>query len=60
MVTVRCNECGFDCEFTTTGNIEKVIFDYWIHMNNEHGIVIHHQNNSRNIESCFIENEPTG
>jgi len=24
---------GFDCEFTTTGNTEKVIFDYWDHMN---------------------------
>lgn len=60
MVTVRCNECGFDCEFTTTGNIEKVIFDYWGHMNNEHEIVIHHQNNSGNTESCFIENEPSG
>ena len=38
VVSVRCDDCGFDCEFTTTGNIEKVIFDYWDHMNNEHGI----------------------
>ena len=38
VVSVRCGECGFDCEFTATGNIEKVIFDYWNHMNNEHGI----------------------
>jgi predicted small metal-binding protein len=38
VVSVRCSECGFDCEYTTTGNIEKVIFDYWDHMNNEHGI----------------------
>ncbi|PBO85987.1 MAG: hypothetical protein COA77_00135 [Thaumarchaeota archaeon] len=38
MVTIRCDECGFDCEFTTTGNVEKVVFDYWDHMNNEHGI----------------------
>ncbi|MGV7225978.1 MAG: DUF1059 domain-containing protein [Nitrosopumilus sp.] len=38
MVTVRCIECGFDCEFATTGNFEKVIFDYWDHMNIEHGI----------------------
>lgn len=38
MVTVRCDERGFDCEFITTGNVEKVIFDYWDHLNNEHGI----------------------
>jgi predicted small metal-binding protein len=38
VVSVRCDECGFDCEFIATGNIEKVIFDYWDHMNNEHGI----------------------
>jgi predicted small metal-binding protein len=38
VVTVRCIECGFDCEFATTGSIEKVIFDYWDHMNTEHGI----------------------
>lgn len=38
MVSIRCDECGFDCKFTTTGNVEKVIFDYWDHMNKEHGI----------------------
>ena len=38
MVTVRCNECGFDCDYIATGNIEKIIFDYWDHMNKEHGI----------------------
>ena len=38
VVTIRCEECGFDCEFATTGNVEKVVFDYWQHMNNEHGI----------------------
>jgi predicted small metal-binding protein len=38
VVTVRCTECGFDCEFATAGSFEKVIFDYWDHMNIEHGI----------------------
>lgn len=38
MVTIRCDECGFDCTFATTGNVEKVIFDYWDHMDKEHGI----------------------
>jgi len=38
MVVVRCNESGFDCDYTTTGNIEKIIFDYLDHMDKEHGI----------------------
>ncbi len=38
VVTIRCSECGFDCEYTTTGSIDSVIFDYWDHMSNEHGI----------------------
>jgi len=38
VVHVRCDECGFDCDYTTVGNIEKVLFDYWDHMNEEHGI----------------------
>ena len=38
MVTARCDEYGFNCDYTTTGDIEKVTFDYWDHMNNEHGI----------------------
>jgi len=38
MNIVRCNECGFDCDYAATGNIEKIIFDYWDHMNKKHGI----------------------
>jgi predicted small metal-binding protein len=38
VVNVRCDECGFDCDYTATGDLEKVIFDYWDHMNQEHGI----------------------
>jgi len=38
VVTIRCDDCGFDCEFTTTGDIEKVVSDYWEHMSTAHGI----------------------
>ena len=38
MVTVRCEEYGFDCEFTASGSVEEVTFDYWDHMSKEHGI----------------------
>ena len=41
MVVVRCSECGFDCDYAITGNVEEVIFDYWNHMNKEHGIDYH-------------------
>jgi len=35
---IRCNDYGFDCDYTIDGMIEKIIDEYWIHMNNEHGI----------------------
>jgi predicted small metal-binding protein len=38
MVNIRCDDYGFDCDYTMEGVIEKVVFDYWEHMNNEHGI----------------------
>jgi len=38
MVIVRCDECGFDCDYAIKGDVETVIFDYWNHMNKEHGI----------------------
>ncbi len=38
MVTIRCDEYGFDCDYSTTGNVEGMVFDYWNHMKNEHGI----------------------
>ena len=38
MVTIRCDDCGFDCKYTTTGNFEQVVFNYWDHMNTAHGI----------------------
>jgi len=38
IVNIRCNDYGFDCDYFMEGMIEKVIDDYWEHMNNEHGI----------------------
>ncbi len=35
---VRCDERGFDCDYTASGDLEKVIFEYWDHMSKEHGI----------------------
>ena len=35
---VRCDERGFDCDYTTSGDLEKVIFEYWDHMIKENGI----------------------
>ena len=38
MVSIRCLDYGFDCDFVSLGEIEGVIFDYWQHMNDTHGI----------------------
>lgn len=38
MANLRCNDYGFDCNYITKGNAEKIVFDFWEHMNNEHGI----------------------
>ena len=38
MVSIRCDDYGFDCDFVSLGEIEVVVFDYWQHMNNAHGI----------------------
>ena len=38
MVSIRCENYGFDCDFVSLGEIEGVIFDYWQHMNDTHGI----------------------
>ena len=38
MVTIRCDDCGFDCKYTTTGNFEQVVFNYWDHMSTAHVI----------------------
>ena len=38
MISIRCDDYGFDCDFESLGEIEGVIFDYWQHMNDAHGI----------------------
>ncbi len=38
MVILRCSEYGFVCEFKTKGDTEKIIDEFKIHMNDEHGI----------------------
>ena len=38
VASIRCDEYGFDCNYVTMGEIEGVVFDYWKHMNDSHGI----------------------
>ena len=37
-IKLACSDYGFECDYEIEGAVEKVIFDYWEHMNNEHGI----------------------
>ena len=38
ILNIRCDDYGFDCDYSIEGVIEKIIDDYWEHMNDEHGI----------------------
>jgi len=38
MVNIRCGDYGYECNYVSQGNVEKIVFDFWEHMNNEHGI----------------------
>ncbi|MBI1662760.1 MAG: DUF1059 domain-containing protein [Nitrosopumilus sp.] len=38
MVSIRCDDCGFDCDYSVDGDMEQVVFAYWNHMAKEHGI----------------------
>ncbi len=38
MVYLRCEEYGFGCNYVSKGSAEKIVFDFWEHMNKEHGI----------------------
>ena len=38
MVDLRCGEYGFGCNYVSKGSAEKIVFDFWEHMNKEHGI----------------------
>ena len=38
MVDVRCEDYGFDCDYSLEGDVNKVVQGFWNHMNDEHGI----------------------
>lgn len=38
MVDIRCDDCGFDCDYSVSGEMDQVVFAYWNHMAKEHGI----------------------
>ncbi len=38
MVDIRCDDCGFDCDYSASGAVEQVVFEYWEHMSKKHGI----------------------
>ena len=38
LVDLRCDDYGFECNYITNGNVEKVVYEYWDHMKKEHGI----------------------
>jgi len=35
---VSCDEMGFDCDYAATGDVDKIVFEYWDHLSKEHGI----------------------
>ena len=38
MVRLRCSDYGFECDFVSEGEVEKVIEEFGKHMDEEHGI----------------------
>ena len=38
MINLRCRDYGYECEYVTEGEIDKVVDDYKEHMNDIHGI----------------------
>ena len=38
MVGIRCDDYGFDCNYSIDDKIEKVVHSFQKHMNYEHGI----------------------
>lgn len=38
MLSLACIDYGFECDFVTQGNVEKIIDDFKTHMEEEHGI----------------------
>lgn len=38
MANIRCDDYGYECNYVSHGNVEKMVFDFWEHVNNKHGI----------------------
>ena len=38
MVNIRCEDYGFDCDYSLDGDVNSVVYDYQSHMTDEHGI----------------------
>ena len=38
MARLRCSDYGFECDFVSEGEIEKVIEEFGAHTEEEHGI----------------------
>lgn len=38
MARLRCSDYGFECDFASEGEVEKVIEEFGKHMDEEHGI----------------------
>ncbi len=38
MVSLRCNDYGYECNYVAEGEVDKVVEEYKQHMDEEHGI----------------------
>ncbi|MBT5201743.1 MAG: DUF1059 domain-containing protein [Thaumarchaeota archaeon] len=38
MVNIRCEDYGFDCDYSLDGDVDSVVYGYQSHMTDEHGI----------------------
>jgi len=38
VISLRCQDYGYECEYVTDGEIDKVVDEYKEHMNDVHGI----------------------
>ncbi|WP_428326827.1 DUF1059 domain-containing protein [Nitrosopumilus sp.] len=59
MVDIRCNECGFDCDYSVDGEMEQVVFAYWNHMAKEHGIEYSPETLGRYVKKRFLAQIPS-
>ncbi len=38
MTALACIDYGFECDFVTQGDVEKIVEEFRVHMEEEHGI----------------------